>query len=342
MRLLRACGPAELREVASGSATQSHWLRNGKVGSQVGGVDRPRLAGRRTVGEVKREGRRGRRASDRAEKRVYRYRVRLGRERRASRLPCLSLGLGDDRQDTSGSGDVSLAICIASVSDSESLASFTNRAFHLSRPPGFRMAFDAAKRNGRFGRIQYQRSKKSSSRGKRRVFLCRTTVRVEVQGKAIPASFLKIEGPGTLVGAKDWRKRDRYENWKMVRTQVLKHLPRAGESKRGRSKGDVRRRATVRGAVKKGGCVRVIEGEEVRRDNPVEYFLPAGVGGTSGVPEGGIAIKVLQNEEISGGKDGGRKGVGSAIRWAGANRGGAYTLGNDSEEELFRVMLIPT
>ena len=30
-----------------------------------------------------------------------------------------------------------------------------------------------------------------------------------------------------------------------------------------------------------GGCVRVIEGEKVRRDDPVEYFLPAGVGGTS-------------------------------------------------------------
>ena len=28
--------------------------------------------------------------------------------------------------------------------------------------------------------------------------------------------------------------------------------------------------------MEKGGCVRVIEGEEVRRDNPVEYFLPLG------------------------------------------------------------------
>ena len=41
----------------------------------------------------------------------------------------------------------------------------------------------------------------------------------------------------------------------MVRTQVLKHLPRARKSKRGGSKGDVRR-----GAMEKGGCVRVIEG----------------------------------------------------------------------------------
>ena len=40
VRLLRARGTAELREVASGSATQGLWLRNGKVGSQVSGIDR--------------------------------------------------------------------------------------------------------------------------------------------------------------------------------------------------------------------------------------------------------------------------------------------------------------
>ena len=35
-----------------------------------------------------------------------------------------------------------------------------------------------------------------------------------------------------------------------------------------------------------------------------------------------MTIEVLQNEEISGGgKNGGREGVGSAIRWGGANRG---------------------
>ena len=55
-----------------------------------------------------------------------------------------------------------------------------------------------------------------------------------------------------------------------------------------------------------------------------------------------MAIEAPQNEEISGGeKDGGTKGVGSAIRWGGANRG-AYTLRNDTEEELFREMLTPT
>ena len=71
----------------------------------------------------------------------------------------------------------------------------------------------------------------------------------------------------------------------------------------------------------KAGCVRVIEGEEIRRNDPVEYFLPAGVGVTSGVPEGVMAVEVIQNEEISRGKSGGRKGVGSAIRQGRANRG---------------------
>ena len=55
-----------------------------------------------------------------------------------------------------------------------------------------------------------------------------------------------------------------------------------------------------------------------------------------------MAIEVPQNEEISGGgKDGGRKGIGSVICWGRANRG-AYTLRNDTEEELLREMLIPT
>ena len=62
----------------------------------------------------------------------------------------------------------------------------------------------------------------------------------------------------------------------MVRTQVLKHLPGARKGKSRRSKGDVRGRA-----MEKGGCARVIEGEEVRRNDPVEYFLPAGVGSAS-------------------------------------------------------------
>ena len=62
----------------------------------------------------------------------------------------------------------------------------------------------------------------------------------------------------------------------MVRAQVLKHLLGARKGKSRRSKGDLRRGATARGAMKKGGCVKVIEREEVRRDDPVKYFLPMG------------------------------------------------------------------
>ena len=77
VRLLRARGSAELSEVASGSAAQNLWLRNGKVRSQVSGIDRSQFPGKRTVWEVRRGGRRGRRASGRAKERVYRFRVRL-------------------------------------------------------------------------------------------------------------------------------------------------------------------------------------------------------------------------------------------------------------------------
>ena len=59
--------------------------------------------------------------------------------------------------------------------------------------------------------------------------------------------------------------------------QGLEAPPR---SKRRGDKGDVRRGATARGAMEKGGCVRVIEGE-VRGEDPVKYFFPAGVGSTS-------------------------------------------------------------
>ena len=58
--------------------------------------------------------------------------------------------------------------------------------------------------------------------------------------------------------------------------------------------------------MEKCGCVKVIDGEEVRGDDPVEYFFPAGVRSTSRVPEGVMAIEVPQIS--GGGKNGGRKG----------------------------------
>ena len=55
-----------------------------------------------------------------------------------------------------------------------------------------------------------------------------------------------------------------------------------------------------------------------------------------------MAIEVPKNDKISEGeKNGGRKGVGSAIRLGEADRG-PYTLRNDTKEELFREMLIST
>ena len=191
--------------------------------SQVSGIDRSQFPGRRTVGEVKVG---ERRASDRAEKRVYRFGVDL--VEREEQVVCHASALAMTDEARREGGDVSLAIFITSVSGSESLTSFTNRTFYLSRSPGFWRAFDAAERNERFGRIQCQRGKESSSRGKRRVFLCRGTVGVKVGGKVIPASFLKIEERGTLVGAKD-----------------RKHLPGARKGKRRGSKGNVRRGATA-------------------------------------------------------------------------------------------------
>ena len=86
-------------------------------------------------------------ASNKVKKRVHRLMVGFGRERTASRLPYLSLGLGDDRRSMLGSGDASLAIYITFVRGSESLTSFTNSFIHFSGPTGFRMAFDGAGRN---------------------------------------------------------------------------------------------------------------------------------------------------------------------------------------------------
>ena len=90
------------------------------------------------------------------------------------------------------------------MSGSENLASFAYHIFYFRRPQGLRLAFDAAKRNGRFGSIRCQKSKEGISRGKRKrgELLCRRTVRVEEKQKVIPASFLKLKERGRLLGRK--------------------------------------------------------------------------------------------------------------------------------------------
>ena len=64
--------------------------------------------------------------------------------------------------------DVSLAIFITSMSDGKSVTFFSYRFILFSRPPDFRLAFDAAERNEKFGRIQYQRSKRELQQWKKR------------------------------------------------------------------------------------------------------------------------------------------------------------------------------
>ena len=52
MKLHRARSSAELSEVASGSAAQGLWLRNGKVRPQVSGIDRSRFPGEEQLGKL--------------------------------------------------------------------------------------------------------------------------------------------------------------------------------------------------------------------------------------------------------------------------------------------------
>ena len=88
--------------------------------------------------------------------------------------------------------------------------------------------------------------------------------------------------------------------------------------------------------MEKVGCVRVIEGEEVRGDDPVEYFFSVGVGSDSWLPEtleeklkSPRMKRFLEEERMEGEKE-------SVLPSVGKERiGGAYTLRNDSEEELF-------
>ena len=161
--------------------------------SQISGVDRSRFPGRGTVREVRKG---GRRASDRAKKRIYRFRLLFKYTAIPQSWPWRWQAKHVEKRRCKPS-DLH-HFC----KSSESLASFTNRVFHFSRPPCFRMAFDAAERNGRFGRIQSQTGKESSCRGKRRVFFCGRTVRVKVESKVIPASFQKIDGRGRSFGRK--------------------------------------------------------------------------------------------------------------------------------------------
>ena len=82
---------------------------------------------------------------------------------------------------------------LTSVSGSKNLTSFSNRFFYFRRPSSLRLAFDAAKSNGRFGPNYCQKDEQCSSRGKRGVFFC-STVRIDAKNKVIQGGRLKKEG----------------------------------------------------------------------------------------------------------------------------------------------------
>ena len=73
-------------------------MRNRKVGSQVSGIDQIRFHRRRTVWKVRRGGRRGRRASDRAKERVYSFGFDLGerKEQIVCHASALALAMTDE------------------------------------------------------------------------------------------------------------------------------------------------------------------------------------------------------------------------------------------------------
>ena len=196
MRLLRARGSGELGQVASGSATQGK-----KVAFQVVGEDWSRFPGRGTVDEVGKVGRWERRAIDRTEGRVQRFRAKFRREE--SMLPAMPQPwLWQWQTRHVGSRNVNLTIFNAYMSGSKSL--------HLSLQQTTRLKVDGAEGNGKFGRIQCQKSKESSSRGTKKwqLFLCRRIVRVEVKDKLIPKSSLKIYRRGSFVVARYRRLRN--------------------------------------------------------------------------------------------------------------------------------------
>ena len=90
--------------------------------------------------------------------------------------------------------------------EADALTTTLSRRFCQKRKEQSRLSRAPDRKEG----IQCQRSKESSTRGKRkrRVFLCRRTVRVKEKSKVISTRFLKIEGRETFIEVKNRRKRD--------------------------------------------------------------------------------------------------------------------------------------
>ena len=118
-----------------------------------------------------------------------------------------------------------------------------------------------------FSAKEVKRAAAEERERERGVFLCRSTVGVEVNSKVIPTSFLKIEERETFVRAKKRRKRNSYVQLVGDQSPSPKAPPR---SKRGVSKKNIGRRATIRGAIKKSWGVSSLIGrrsEELTQPN---------------------------------------------------------------------------
>ena len=78
-------------------------------------------------------------------------------------------------------------------------------------------------------------------------------MQIKIESKLIPSpnEFLENEGEQMLIQVTEWRKGYVKENGKVISTQVLKHLPRAGESKERGDKEDVWREAISGRTIKK-------------------------------------------------------------------------------------------
>ena len=146
--------------------------------------------------------------------------------------------------------------------------SFAYRFFHFKRQSTLRLVFDAAERNEKLDRIQCQRSKESNSKGKRkrRLFLCRRTLRVKVRSKVIPTRLLKNERREDVC----WGGRAEKKGQLVALIGDQNPSPEApSRSKRKESKKDVWRGATSRGTMEKSWRVSAIEKKEVRRDDSI-------------------------------------------------------------------------
>ena len=108
----------------------------------------------------------------------------------------------------------------------------------------------------------------AKERGSIRVFLCSRTIKVEVKGKVIPTSFLKIEGRRTF----GWDERPEKEGQLVELVGDQNQSTEApSRSKRGRESRKQKIRAIARGAMMKSRYVGVIKGK-VTSDDPITYF----------------------------------------------------------------------